>query len=190
MHIALGMRVLVARGRRVSLLLVRERSRRLLVHLGSKGRPSGPGTDHSCQSSWAYGVLPLPATWAYEEGLPLETRISGFRDSAVPVNCGTGADTVYSSTPWYGAEEPVSVLGSCTGTSHYTSRPERPDYGRGRGRGPQVRTSGVQGFVYAITPPVESADQPIIQGTFFYLAYGQEYYLILVHRIHLSLHRL
>ena len=33
---ALGMRVLVARGRRVSLLLVRERSRGLLVHVGSK----------------------------------------------------------------------------------------------------------------------------------------------------------
>ena len=33
---ALEMRVLVARGRRVSLLLVRERSRGLLVHMGSK----------------------------------------------------------------------------------------------------------------------------------------------------------
>ena len=38
--------------------------------------------------------------------------------------------------------------------------------GRGRGRGPQAGTSGVQGRVYAITPPVESADQPVIQGTF------------------------
>ena len=38
--------------------------------------------------------------------------------------------------------------------------------GRGRGRGPQVGTSGVQGRVYAITPQVESADQPVIQGTF------------------------
>ena len=38
--------------------------------------------------------------------------------------------------------------------------------GRGRGRGPQVGTSGVQGRVYAITPPAESADQPVIQGTF------------------------
>ena len=38
--------------------------------------------------------------------------------------------------------------------------------GRGRGRGPQARTSGVQGRVYAITPPAESADQPVIQGTF------------------------
>ena len=38
--------------------------------------------------------------------------------------------------------------------------------GRGRGRGPQARTSGLQGRVYAITPQVESADQPVIQGTF------------------------
>ena len=37
---------------------------------------------------------------------------------------------------------------------------------RGRGRGPQVETSGVQRCVYAITPLVESADQPVIQGTF------------------------
>ena len=38
--------------------------------------------------------------------------------------------------------------------------------GRGRGRGPQIGTSGVQGRVYAITPQAESADQPVIQGTF------------------------
>ena len=29
------------------------------------------------------------------------------------------------------------------------------------------RTSGVQGRVYSITPPAKSADQPVIQGTFF-----------------------
>ena len=38
--------------------------------------------------------------------------------------------------------------------------------GKGRGRGPQVGTLGVQGRVYAITPQAESADQPVIQGTF------------------------
>ena len=38
--------------------------------------------------------------------------------------------------------------------------------GRGRGRGPQAGTSGVQGRVYDVTPQAESADQPIIQGTF------------------------
>ena len=38
--------------------------------------------------------------------------------------------------------------------------------GRGRGRGPQAGTSGVQGRVYANTPPAESVDQLVIQGTF------------------------
>ena len=38
--------------------------------------------------------------------------------------------------------------------------------GRGRGRGPQAGTSGVQGLVYAITPPAESVDQQVIQGAF------------------------
>ena len=38
--------------------------------------------------------------------------------------------------------------------------------GQWRGRGPQAATSGVQGRVYAITPPAESTNQPIIQGTF------------------------
>ena len=38
--------------------------------------------------------------------------------------------------------------------------------GRGRGRGPHAGTSGVQGRIYAITPPAESADRPVIQGTF------------------------
>ena len=38
--------------------------------------------------------------------------------------------------------------------------------GRGRGLGPQAGTLGVQGRVYAITPPAESANQPVIQGTF------------------------
>ena len=39
--------------------------------------------------------------------------------------------------------------------------------GRGRGRGPQAGTLGVQRRVYTITPPAESTDQPVIQGTFF-----------------------
>ena len=62
--------------------------------------------------------------------------------------------------------------------------------GRGRRRGPQAGTSGVQGRVYAVTPQAESVDQPVIQGTFCYLAYGLECYLILVLRIHSLLHQL
>ena len=44
--------------------------------------------------------------------------------------------------------------------------PRGQSMGRGRGRGPQAGTSGVQGRVYAVTPQAESADQPVIQGTF------------------------
>ena len=38
--------------------------------------------------------------------------------------------------------------------------------GRGRGRGPRARTSGVQRRVYSFTWQAESTDQPVIQGTF------------------------
>ena len=44
--------------------------------------------------------------------------------------------------------------------------PRGQSMGRGRGQGPQAGTSGVQGCVYAITPQAQSADQPVIQGTF------------------------
>ena len=74
-------------------------------------------------------MLPLSAAWTYEEGLPPETGIPGFWDSTVPVSSKTEEDTVRSSTAQYRPEEPVSVSGSYTGTSHFTGRPERPEYG-------------------------------------------------------------
>ena len=74
-------------------------------------------------------MLPLSAAWTHEEGLPLETRIPGFWDNTVPVNSRTEEDTVHSSTVRYSLERPVSVSGSYMGTSHFTGRPERPEYG-------------------------------------------------------------
>ena len=44
--------------------------------------------------------------------------------------------------------------------------PRGQSVGRGRGRGPQAGTLGVQGYVYAVTLQAELADQPVIQGTF------------------------
>ena len=82
-------------------------------------------------------MLPLLAARTYDEGLPLETGIPGFRDSAAA---------------W---APPVTQAGH-----------RGQVMGRGRGRGPQARTSGIQGRVYAITPLAESIDQPVIQGTF------------------------
>ena len=86
-------------------------------------------TDESFYSGWADGMLPLPAAWTHEEGVPLETRIPGFRDSAVPDSGRTGEDTVHSSTARYKPKEPVSISGSYTGTSNFTGKPERPEYG-------------------------------------------------------------
>ena len=74
-------------------------------------------------------MLPLSAAWTHEEGLPLETGIPGFWDSTVPVSSRTEEDTVRSSTARYRPERLVSVSGSYTGTSHFTGRPERPEYG-------------------------------------------------------------
>ena len=39
--------------------------------------------------------------------------------------------------------------------------------GRGSGQGPHAETFGIQGRVYAITPPAEPVDHPVVQGTFF-----------------------
>ena len=86
-------------------------------------------TDESCQSGWADGVLPLPATLTYEEGLPPEIGIPGFRDSAVPVSGRTGEDTIHSSIARYRPKDPVSVSGSYMSTSRFTGKPEKPEYG-------------------------------------------------------------
>ena len=74
-------------------------------------------------------MLHLLAAWTHEEGLLPKTGIPGFRDSAVPVSGRTREDTVYSSTSRYRAEELVLVSGSYAGTSHFTGRSERPEYG-------------------------------------------------------------
>ena len=126
---ALGMRVLVARGRRVSLLPVRGRSRGFLVHQG-------------CHSGRADGVLPLPAAWTFEEGLPLENGIPGFGNNAIPVSYGIRADTVCSSTSQYRPEEPVSVPKCCTCISRCIDRSKGPYYRPRQMTSPTSRDSG------------------------------------------------
>ena len=74
-------------------------------------------------------MLPLPAARTHEEGLPPEIGIPAFWDSTVPVSGRTEEDTIHSSTARYRPEKPVSVLESYTDTSHFTGRPERPEYG-------------------------------------------------------------
>ena len=111
-------------------------------------------------------MIPLSAAWTYETGLPPETGIPGFRNITVLVSSRTGEDTVRSSTARCRPQGPVSVSGCYTGTHISQAGPRGQSMGRSRGRGPQVGTLGVQGRVYAVAPQAESADQPVIQGTF------------------------
>ena len=74
-------------------------------------------------------MLPLSIAGTHEEGLPPKTGIPGFWDSTIPVNSRTGDYKVRSSIASYRQERPVSVSGSYTGTSHFTGRSERPEYG-------------------------------------------------------------
>ena len=62
--------------------------------------------------------------------------------------------------------------------------------GRGRGRGPHARTSGVQGRVYVVIPPVELVDQPVIQGMFLLSRLWERVLFDYGVRIHSLLHQL
>ena len=72
----------------------------------------------------------------------------------VPPQHGTGQR---SQSQFQGATRAPHISQAC---------PRGQSMGRCRGRGPQAGTSGVQGRVYGVTPQADSADQPIIQGTF------------------------
>ena len=137
-------------------------------------------------------MLPLPTARTYEEGLPSKAEIPGFWGSAVPVSGGTREDIVYSSTAQYKPEEPVSVSESCTSTSRYTGRQAREARLWAEAEDEAHRQER-QGFKGVSMPSHHRLSQKINQlyrVRSCYLAYGQEYYLILVHRIHLSLYRL
>ena len=77
--------------------------------LGKKQRTSIPRAPPGTGPARADDMLLLPSVWTYEAGLPIKACILGFWASIILVISGTGADTVYSSTPQYGSKEPVSV---------------------------------------------------------------------------------
>ena len=72
-------------------------------------RDMGVGSEREDQPSYSSGKRQKTSTsqefrdqgqdWAYGTGLPLETRIPGLWDNAVPVSCRTREYMVHSSTP-------------------------------------------------------------------------------------------
>ena len=80
-------------------------------------------------------MLLLPTAWACETGLPPETGIQGYWDSAILVSCRTGEYIVHSSTPWYGSKEPDSVSGCYISPFGSTSGLEGSECGSRSGTG-------------------------------------------------------
>ena len=74
-------------------------------------------------------MLSLPSARAHETGLSKEAKIPELWDNAVPIISETGKDTVFSFSPQYGLEGPVSVLGCYTSAFYYTNGLERLGYG-------------------------------------------------------------
>ena len=79
-----------------------------------------------------------------------------------------GQERIQYIPPQHGiGQRGLSQFQGATQAPHISQAdPRGQSMGRGRGRGPQAGTSGVQGCVYAVTPQAESTDQPVIQGTF------------------------
>ena len=101
MHGASEIRVLVTRGRMVSLLLVWEISIRLIFH---KDFRDGAATIRAKAIPGLLAIktddmLLLPSALTYDVGLPSKARILGFWDGIVPIISGTCMDTICSFLP-------------------------------------------------------------------------------------------
>ena len=134
-------------------------------------------------------MLPLPSAWAHETGLPPKARILGFRDSAVLVIHGTGANSLFLHTL-------VRVRGTSTSfrVLHRRLPLHRQDKGARIWSEAEDRAYrlGHQGSRGMYTPSYHQLRQWISRSyrvRFCYLAYRQRYYLILVHGIHSLLHQ-
>ena len=134
-------------------------------------------------------MLPLPATWTYEEGLPPEIGILGFWDSTVVAEDSRGYSIFLHS--------PVQTRGASL--SFRELHGHLPFHRQAREARVWVEAKDEahmqehQGSRGVSTPSHRRLSQQISQlymVCFCYLAYGQEYYLILVLRIHLLLHQL
>ena len=103
------MRVLVARGRRVGLLLVRERSRGLLVHVGFRAaaiRAKDKSGLPVKLGRWCATIANSPDISGGIAPRDRDPRVSGQRS---PSSCRTGEDTVYSFKARYRLERPDYV---------------------------------------------------------------------------------
>ena len=111
-------------------------------------------------------MLPLSAARTYEEDCPQRQGSPGFRTAQSQSVVGQERIQYIPPHPSTGQRSHYQFQGAARAPSVTQAGQRGQTMGRGRGRGSHAGTSGVQGRVYAITPPTESGDQPVIQGTF------------------------
>ena len=135
-------------------------------------------------------MFPLPSTWTYEARFPVEAGIPRLWDTSIIINSGSCMDTVCSFSPQCGPEEPVSVLGYCTRSFCGTNKIERLGYGsRSRTEFTGRRLQGPTNMSTLLHRRLIGHISRLYRVCFYSHVYGKEYYLILVHLIHLLLHR-
>ena len=108
-------------------------------------------------------MIPLSTAWTHETGLPPETSFGTSQSQSV-----ADQERIQYIPPQHSTgQRSQSRFQGATRAPHISQAgPRGQGTSRGRGRGLQAGTSGVQGRVYAVTPQAESAEQPAIQGTF------------------------
>ena len=133
-------------------------------------------------------MLLLPSAWTYEARLPPKARIPKGWDTTIPIINGTCTDAFCSSLPQHRPGEPVSVPGCCTSAYYFTDRIERPEYGSRSGIRLISRNFEDPWVSASLYHRLTKRTNKLYRVCFCYLVYGQGYYLIMVHRIHSSLH--
>ena len=111
-------------------------------------------------------MLPFPAARTYE-GFPQRQGSQGFGTAQSQSTVGQERIQYIPQNPSIGQRSQFQSQGVARAPFVTQVGQRGQTIGRGRGRGPQVGTSRVQGRVYTITPSAESANQLVIQGTFF-----------------------
>ena len=185
------MRVLVARGRRVILLLVRERSRGLLVHVGSRAT--------AIQVKDGSELLVMMGRWCAT--IANSSDISG---GIIPKDMDPKVSGQHSPRQRWDRRgysiflhSPVQARGASISFrelhGHLPLHRQTREAKLWAEVEDEAHRQGHQGFRGVSTPSHHQLSQQISQSykvRFCYLAYGQECYLIMVFRIHSLQHQL
>ena len=133
-------------------------------------------------------MFSLPSAWTYKAGLPSEVRIPRFWDDTVPVIGGRCTDTVFLLTPVRAKRTNISPRVLHKRLQLHSKAREAKVWVEVEDRAHMLglqRSKGVSTQLYHL---LSQRISQLYRVCFCYHAYGQGYYLILVHHIHSSLH--